>query len=91
MFNLLLVIHMVCSILLIFFILLNQGKGSELSVLNQNNELLNSKDSNVLLNRIIIFLAMLFVLITFFISVFNNTLIEKKKSIIDLSKYQIYK
>lgn len=90
MLNLLLIIHVICSVLLIFFILLNQGKGSELSVLNQNNELLNSKDSSLLLNRIIIFIAILSVIIIFFISRYKNVTIDIHKPVVNLFKYQVY-
>ena len=78
MLKLLLVIHILCSIFLIFFILLNQGKGSELGAINQNNELLSSRESNKILNRIIIFVAILSVVINFFVFFCNKENVDSK-------------
>jgi protein translocase SecG subunit len=90
MLNILLILHVACSIFLIFLILLNKGKGSELSVLNQNNELLNSKDSSLMLNRLIILVVILSVLINFLIFKFTPTSYDSSKELVNLSKYQIY-
>ncbi len=91
MLNLLLVLHIICSILLVFLILLNRGKGSDLSILNQNNELLNSKDSSLMLNRFIIFIVILSVLLNFLIGMFNKSALDAEKPIVNLSSYAIYK
>ena len=89
MLNLLLVAHLICSLLLIIFILLNQGKGSELSVLNQNNEILSSKDSSLFLNKLIIFVVIFSILINFLISIFIKDFSSSiKKPIVNLSTYK---
>lgn len=88
MLNLLLAVHLICSILLIIFILLNQGKGSELSILNQNNDILSSKDSNLFLNKLIIFIVIISILINFLITIFiKDFSSSSKKPIVNLSRY----
>ncbi len=90
MLNLLLILHIVSSIFLIIFILLNQGKGSELSILNQNNDLLSSKESSAILNKLIIFCAIFAVIINFTIIIFNKNISGKSQTIVNLSKQETY-
>ena len=90
MLNLLLILHIISSIFLIIFILLNQGKGSELSILNQNNDLLSSKESNAILNKLIIFCVVFTIIINFTIIIFSKNIFNKSQTIVNLSKQETY-
>lgn len=91
MINLFLTLHLICSIILIIFILINKGKGSDLGAINQNNELLSHKDSNSILNKIIIVIVLLSLSINISLTFLNkNTSDKSGKTIVDLSKYQLY-
>lgn len=92
MVKLLIYIYIFFSILLIFFITFNYGRGSELSIINQNNELLSSKDSNNILNKIILFLVLFLIFLNFLISFYGNKIKTNDPLIVDLSKnFIIYK
>lgn len=92
MFKFFIYIYIFFSILLIFFITFNHGRGSELSVMSQNNELLSSKDSNNILNKIILFLILFLIFFNFLISFYSNKIKSSDSLIVDLSKnFIIYK
>lgn len=86
MINLVIYIYIIFSFLLIFLIILNQGKGSDLSIINQNNELLSSKDSNSILNKLILFLVLFLILLNFVISFYGNRIKSNDGLVVDLSK-----
>lgn len=89
MLTILLICYIVCSVLLILLILLNNGKGSELSILNYNNELLNSKDSNRMINRIIIIFAIMSIIINFLIVFVSKSYTDNNKEYIKLYNIKI--
>lgn len=77
MINILLILHVIVSCLLIIFILLNKGKGSETGMLTINTDVLNFKDSNSLLKKIIIFLSILTLISTISINTLNQKIKNK--------------
>ncbi len=89
MLNFFFILYIIFSLILILLIFLNSGKGSEISILNQNNELLNSKDSDVFFNRLIIFFILLSLCVNFIIFKMYDSNIKNKK-IVSLDKYQVY-
>lgn len=89
MLNFLLLMHIFCSIFLIFLVLLNQGKGSELGAINQNNELLSNRNSSLIINRIIIIIALLTVLTNVLLSYYvkSYNIKQNVENLVDIPKY----
>ncbi|HFL8824369.1 MAG TPA: preprotein translocase subunit SecG [Candidatus Azoamicus sp. OHIO1] len=89
--KILLTLHIACAILIISFILINKGKGSEIGATfgNSQESIFGSQGSNSLLKKIIIALSIIFVIINFSMTNMykNNTQIEKSQAI-DLSIYE---
>ncbi len=79
----LLTTHIIFSILLIFFILLNKGKGSEIgtSFGNFQENIFNNQNSSSLIKKIIILLSIIIVITSLSSSYINK--IEKKQLIND--------
>ncbi|CAB3976465.1 preprotein translocase subunit SecG [Candidatus Azoamicus ciliaticola] len=73
MLNFLLTFHIILAGLLITFILINKGKGSEIgATFNNNIDFMSSKESNSLIKKIIIILTILLLLSIIFINITNN-------------------
>ncbi|MCB1711213.1 MAG: preprotein translocase subunit SecG [Candidatus Riesia sp.] len=89
MLNFLLLMHIFCSIFLIFLVLLNQGKGSELGAINQNNELLSNRNSSLIINRIIIIIALLTVLTNVLLSYYvkSYNIKQNVENLVEIPKY----
>lgn len=83
MLNIFLTCHVISVLLLIFFILLDKGKGSELGILNTGNDFFNAKTSSNFFSKIIITLFIFSIFtnlgITFF---YKHSLTEKNKIVI---------
>lgn len=86
MLNFLLAFHIILAGLLIIFILLNKGKGSEIgATFNNNIDFMSSKESNSLIKKIIIILTILLLSSTIFINITNNTQkINQEKAIVKI-------
>ena len=86
MLNFLLAIHIILAGLLITFILINKGKGSEIgATFNNNIDFMSSKESNSLIKKIIIVLTILLVLSIVFINITNNKQkINQEKEIVKI-------
>ncbi len=73
MLNFLLIFHIIISCLLIIFILLNKGKGSEIgATFNSNVDFMSSKESNSLIKKIIITLTIILLISITLINITNN-------------------
>jgi protein translocase SecG subunit len=73
MLNFLLIFHIIISCLIIIFILINKGKGSEIgATFNNNVDLMSSKESNSLIKKIIIILTIIFLISITLINITNN-------------------
>lgn len=73
MLNFLLIFHIIISCLLIIFILLNKGKGSEIgATFNINVDFMSSKESNSLIKKIIITLTIILLISITLINITNN-------------------
>lgn len=74
MLNVLLIFHIILSCLIILFILLSKNKGSEIGIAftNTNTDILNFKESNSLLKKIIVILSIMILLSTISINFLNK-------------------
>lgn len=82
MLNFLLVFHIILACLLIIFILLNKGKGSEIgATFNNNIDFISSGESNSLIKKIIVILTILLIISITLINITNNKqkIIEEKE------------
>ncbi|HIH2763881.1 MAG TPA: preprotein translocase subunit SecG [Candidatus Azoamicus sp.] len=82
MLNFLLVFHIILACLLIIFILLNKGKGSEIgATFNNNIDFMSSGESNSLIKKIIVILTILLIISITLINITNNKqkIIEEKE------------
>lgn len=86
-----LIIYVMCSCLLIFFILMSKGKGAEIGATfnSSTNELFGSKGSSSILNKIITFLALFALSTNLLINVINKN--EKEKITNPIINVQEYK
>ncbi len=77
--NILLILYIIVLCLLILFIILNKSKGAEIgaSFTNTNTEILNIKESNSIIRKIIITLAILALLLIISISLVKKIEINK--------------
>ena len=87
-----LIIYVMCSCLLIIFILMSKGKGAEIGATfnSSTNEIFGSKGSSSILNKIITFLAVLALSTNLLINVINKNENEKiTHPIINIKEYKI--
>jgi protein translocase SecG subunit len=86
MLNFLLAFHVILAGLLITFILINKGKGSEIgATFNNNIDFMSSRESNSLIKKIIIILTILLLLSIIFINITNNKQkINQEKEIVKI-------
>ena len=86
MLNFLLAFHIILAGLLIIFILINKGKGSEIgATFNNNIDFMSSKESNSLIKKIIIILTILLLSSTIFINITHNKQkINQEKAIVKI-------
>ncbi len=86
MLDFFLAFHIILAGLLITFILINKGKGSEMgATFNNNIDFMSSKESNSLIKKIIIVLTILLVLSIVFINITNNKQkINQEKEIVKI-------
>lgn len=88
MLKILLIIHIILSCLIIMLILLDKSKGADAGATfsTTNTELINIKESNTLIRKIITSLAIIMVILSISINVINykNAEIKNQKPIIKL-------
>ncbi|HIH2762964.1 MAG TPA: preprotein translocase subunit SecG [Candidatus Azoamicus sp.] len=86
MLNFLLIFHIILAFLLIIFILLNKGKGSEIgATFNNNIDFMNSSESSSLIKKVIIILTILLITSTTLINITNNKQkIDQEKEIVKI-------
>lgn len=85
-----LIIYIMCSCLLILFILMSGGKGAEIGATfnSSSNEVFGSKGSSSILNKIITFLAVMILGANLLINVINKNENEKiSNPIINIQDY----
>lgn len=85
--NILILVHIIVSFLIILFILLNKSKGSEISANfnTPNANLIDLRNTNTFLKKIIILLALTSLFLTFSIShISKNIKNIKEKPIVTL-------
>jgi len=88
MLNFFLILHVLITIFLIFFILLSRGKGAEIGALNTGNDFLSTRSSNSLLNKVIILLALLSLFSNFSINFVSKNSLEKRQApIVNITKH----
>jgi len=75
MLKIIIILYIFFSFLLIGLILINKGKGAEMGgITSSESDIFGSKGSNNILNKIIIFLAILLLLLNISINITNNKL-----------------
>lgn len=81
MLTIMLIIYIILSLLLIIFILINKGNGAEIGATfnSSTNDIFGSKGSNSILNKIIIFIAIMSLIANISINLINKNI--KKKNI----------
>ncbi len=84
--NLVLIVYILISILIIFFVLISYGKGSEIGVFNKisKDEFFKYKYSNNIVKNVIIVLFLFFLLFNFLIMYMNSDNYKKK-----INKYDV--
>ena len=91
MLKLIIILYIVFSFLLICLILINKGKGAEMGgITSSENDLFGSKGSNNILNKIIIFKALVLLMLNILINITNNNI--KKNDVqpsINIKEYTI--
>ena len=91
MLKLIIIFYIVFSFLLICLILINKGKGAEMGgITSSENDLFGSKGSNNILNKIIIFTALVLLMLNILINITNNNI--KKNDVqpsINIKEYTI--
>ena len=79
------IFHIIISCLLIIFILLNKGKGSEMgATFNNNTDLMSYKESNSLIKKIILILSILIVISIAIININVNKQKQYEQKIINI-------
>ena len=84
MFTFILIIYIIFTLLIIFFILINKGKDTTFDS-NYNNNVFNTKQSSTLLNKAITFIAIIIIFLNILINL-NNPQTKKEKNIINIYK-----
>jgi len=89
--QILLISHIILAISIIFLVLINKGKGSEIGATfsNEQKNLLGSQESNSLIKKIITICSIIFIFSCISITILNNKKSNiENTSIIESSDYE---
>ena len=90
MLKLVIILYITFSFLLIGLILINKGKGAETGgITSSEGDIFGSKGSNSILNKLIVFTALLLLFLNILINITNNNIKKNEvKTNIDMNKYK---